>query len=127
MRILTQNDIRFEKSATGTLTCRLKDGTCYEHVHCITLFPLSLPGKFISVIRELDQEIEEIGVLDGLDGFEESQREFIHKSIEEHYFVPEISDIIKLKTKKSGRGQSLDEWQIDTNRGRKTIYLFNPR
>ncbi len=127
MKILTQEDIRFARTATGVLTCRLKDGTVHELLHCVTLFPLTLPDQFISVIKEIDQEIEEIGILQGLDGFEKDQKELVRWSMSEHYFVPEILDIRKLKTKQVLRGHGFDEWEIVTDRGRKVVYLFNPR
>ncbi|MFA6291349.1 MAG: DUF1854 domain-containing protein [Victivallales bacterium] len=127
MKILSQEEIRFEKSATGVLTCRLKDGTVHEHLHCVTLFPLTLPDLFISVIKEIDQEIEEIGILPGLDGFDEEQRQLIRQAMDERYFVPEILDIRKLKTKQVIRGHGFDEWEISTDRGKKIVYLFNPR
>ncbi len=127
MKILTHDDVRFEKSETGVLNCRLKDGTVHEHLHCVTLFPLTLPDQFISVIKEIDQETEEIGVIPGLDGFDEEQRQHIRRAMDERYFVPEILDINKLKTKQVIRGQGFDEWEIVTDRGKKSIYLFNPR
>ncbi|HCE42788.1 MAG TPA: hypothetical protein DET40_04510 [Lentisphaeria bacterium] len=127
MKILTKDDIRFEKSATGMLNCKLKDGTIHEHLHCVTLFPLTLHEKFISVIKELEQEIEEIGVIRGLDGFDEGQKQLVRHAIDERYFVPEILDIRKLKSKRSKRGHGFDEWEIETDRGRKIMYLFNPR
>ncbi len=127
MKILSQEDIRFEKSATGVLNCRLKDGTVHEHLHCVTLFPLTLPDLFISVIKEMDQEIEEIGILPGLDAFDEEQSQLIRHAMDERYFVPEILDIRKLKTKQVIRGHGFDEWEISTDRGEKIVYLFNPR
>lgn len=127
MKILTQDEIKFERSATGVLNCRLKDGTFHEHLHCVTLFPLTLPDQFISIIKEIDQEIEEVGILAGLDGFEKDQKELIRRAMDERYFVPEILDIRKLKTKQVLRGHGFDEWEIVTDRGKKTVYLFNPR
>ena len=127
MKILTQEDIRFAGTATGVLTCRLKDGTVHEHLHCVTLFPLTLPDLFISIIKEIDQEIEEIGILPGLDAFDEEQSQLIRRAMDERYFVPEILDIRKLKTKQVIRGHGFDEWEIVTDRGTKIVYLFNPR
>jgi len=127
MKILTKDDIRFEKSETGVLNCRLKDGTVHDHLHCITLFPLTLPEQFISVIKEIDQEIEEIGIITGLDEFDEEQIQLVRHAMDERYFVPEILDISRLKTKQVIRGHGFDEWEISTDRGRKIMYLFNPR
>ncbi|HBC88005.1 MAG TPA: hypothetical protein DCZ94_13725 [Lentisphaeria bacterium] len=127
MKILTKDDIKFEKSATGVLNCKLKDGTVHEHLHCITLFPLTLPEQFISVIKEIDQEIEEIGIMTGLEGFDEVQKQLVRRAMDERYFVPEILDISKLKTKQVIRGHGFDEWEITTDRGKKIMYLFNPR
>jgi hypothetical protein len=127
MKIMTQDEIRFQRSETGALTCRLSNGTVHEHLHCVTLFPLTLPDQFVSVIKEVDQETEEIGIIPALDGFDKEQRQLVSRAIEERYFVPEILDIIRLKTKRVKRGPSFDEWELVTNRGKKIIYLFNPR
>lgn len=127
MKIITKDDIVFEQSETGVLNCRLKDGTVHEHLHCVTLFPLTLPDRFISVIKEIDQEIEEIGIIPGLDGFDVEQKQLIRQAMDERYFVPEILDISKLKTKLVLRGHGFDEWEIVTDRGKKVVYLFNPR
>ena len=123
---MTHEEIRFEKSATGVLNCRLKDGTVHEHLHCVTLFPLTLPDQFISVIKEIEQETVEIGILPGVEEFDEEQKQLIRQAMDERYFVPEILDICKLKTKQVLRGHGFDEWEIVTDRGRKIIYLFNP-
>ncbi len=127
MKILSKDDIKFEKSPTGVLNCRLKDGTVHEHLHCVTLFPLTLPEQFISVIKEIEQEIEEIGIIMSLDGFGEDQQQLVRHAIDERYFVPEILDIAKLNSKQVKRGHGFDEWEITTDRGKKVMYLFNPR
>lgn len=127
MKILTGKNITFEKSATGVLNCRLKDGTVHEHLHCVNLFPLTFPEQFISVIKEVEQEIEEIGVISSLNGFEDEQKQLIIQAMDERYFVPEILDIRKLKTKQIVRGHGFAEWEISTDRGNKIMYLFNPR
>ena len=126
MKILKKDEICFEKGENGVLNCRFKDGTVHEHLHCVTLFPLTLPEQFISVVKEIDQEVEEIGVISRLDEFEEEQRQIIRHAVEERYFVPEILDVKKLKAKQT-RGQSIAEWEIVTDRGKKILHLFNPR
>jgi len=127
MNILTKDDVKFERSGTGVLNCRLKDGTVHEYLHCITLFPLTLPEQFISVVKEIDQEIQEIGIISDLEGFDEEQRQIVIRAMDERYFVPEILDISRLKTKQVIRGHGFDEWEIVTDRGKKIIFLFNPR
>ncbi|GEM_PF-1085356 len=127
MNILKKDDIKFEKSPTGVLNCRLKDGAVHEHLHCVTLFPLTLPEQYISVIKEFEMEVEEVGVIISLDGFSTDQLELVRKAVDERYFVPEILDIKRLSTKQSKRGHGFDEWIITTDRGEKTMYLFNPR
>lgn len=127
MKTLTQDDIRFERSANGVFSCRLKDGTMHEHLHCVTLFPMTLPERFVSVVKEIDQEIEEIGIIADLDGFDEAQRQLVRRAIDERYFVPEILDIRRIKTQRVTHKHGLDEWEIATDRGQKVMYLFNPR
>jgi hypothetical protein len=127
VKILTQDEVRFERSANGALSCQLKDGTVHEHLHCVTLFPLTLQERFFSVIKEIDQEIEEIGIIADLDGFDVDQRQLVRRAIDERYFVPEILDIRRVKTQPVIRGHGLDEWEIVTDRGTKVMYLFNPR
>ncbi len=127
MKILKHDEIHFEKSPTGGLNCRLKDGTVHEHLHCVTLFPLTIPEKFISVIKETGPDIEEIGVIPVLDGFSDEQKQFVRRAIDERYFVPEIMDIEKLKSKMTRRGHGFEEWKIKTDRGEKMLYLFNPK
>ncbi len=127
MRILGGNDVRFERSANGTLSCSLKNGEKHPQVHCIALFPLSNPGSFISVAEEKEHDLEEIGILGDLRDFDDGQRRMIEESAAERYFVPELSDMRKISSKQGRKGAGLCELEISTDRGPRIIHIFNPR
>lgn len=122
MNKLIPNEVIFERDPAGHLNCRLADGTLHEQVHCVSLFPLSMPEQFVSVVKEVEQEFEEIGVLAGLDKFSAEQRQIIRMAISERYFVPEILDIKRLD-----RRHGIFEWEVITDRGEKIFYQINPK
>ncbi len=122
MNKMGPQEIKFERDPAGHLNCRLADGTFYEQVHCVSLFPLSMPEQFVSVVKEVEQELEEIGVLTGLEKFPSEQRQIIRLAISERYFVPEILDIKRLD-----RRHGIFEWEVITDRGEKIFYQINPK
>ena len=122
MNKMGPQEIKFERDPACHLNCRLADGTTHEQVHCVSLFPLSMPEQFVSVVKEVEQEFEEIGVLAGLEKFSAEQRQIIRLAISERYFVPEILDIKRLE-----RRHGIFEWEVITDRGEKIFYQINPK
>ncbi|MBN1864013.1 MAG: DUF1854 domain-containing protein [Victivallales bacterium] len=86
MRLLSDKEIEFAKDDSGVLCCKLADGSLHSDVHCISLFPLSMPGNYISVLAGGGADSEEIGIIQCLEDFADNQRFLISEAVGERYF-----------------------------------------
>jgi hypothetical protein len=120
MTILDPRKVVFTAEPGGFLSLKLGDGKQYRKVECIALFPLSQPDTFIVINGVLDKKTEEIGIIKELSHLPPDQRDLVKNEIEFRYLAPEITDIKKM-TAKFG----MEEWDVDTNRGSRTIFIQN--
>ncbi len=68
----------------------------YDRVRLRRAFPFSLEDKYISV---LDSDQNEIGLIEDIEAFPESDRELIKKELERVYYSPRILSIRSVKEK----------------------------
>jgi len=118
MNKLDTNSIRFDLSDVGLLKLTIEDGTAIEPVHCVSLFPLSDPEEYVSVVREEDGEDNEIGIIERLSDLPRGQRDLVKRDIARRYFLPEIVDVRRITT--SGL---VDEWDVVTDKGPKVFHV----
>ena len=122
MKILDHNKIRFEMSESGTLNITLENKKVIEKVCCIPMFPFSDADNFISVVCEKGSEFEEIGIIRHFKELPSDQQKLVRENIKFRYFVPEITDIKKIRD-----AHGLWEWDVVTDRGEKSFYLRDTR
>jgi hypothetical protein len=120
-KFLDPGQLEFTQHPGGLLDVTL-DGSTVEGVHCVPLFPLSDPHRFISLVKPSRTNPEEIGILRELAELDEDQRRVVDEHIALRYFVPEIQEIVSLD-----ETVGLYELEVVTERGARTIFLLNPR
>lgn len=122
MKILDYNNVKFKRSESGALNITLEDGKRIRDVHCIPMFPFSDPEDFISIVCKKGSEFEEIGIIKHFKKLSSAQQNFVREDIKFRYFIPEITDIKRIK-----QTYSLWEWDVVTDRGEKRFYLRDRR
>jgi hypothetical protein len=120
-KFLDPKALEFTQHPGGQLDVTL-DGSTVEGVHCVPLFPLSDPHRFISLVKPSRTNPEEIGLLRELAELDGEQRRVVEAHIAFRYFVPEIQEIVSLD-----ETVGLYELEVVTERGARTIFLLNPR
>jgi hypothetical protein len=121
MNKLDPQKITFIKSHSGMLDIVMPDRTV-EGVHCVQMFPLSDPERFISVVRPVKPDPDEVGVIERLKDLPADQQKLVIEDIKFRYFVPEIEDILDVED-----SAGLYEMDLVTERGPRTIFILNPR
>ena len=118
MKLLKADECTFEDTQRGYLRLLFKDGTVFEKVECIALFPFSDPDSYISINGQQGKKSEEIGIIKKLGELSKDQQALVKKEVEFHSFMPEIKDIKKINPK-----YGLEQWDVKTDRGEKTFYV----
>ena len=85
----------FYESDAGFLGAEIK-GTKYDRVLLKRALPFGAPEDYVCVS---DIERNELGILEHVSEFDETQRELIHKELSLRYFTPVINDILSIKEK----------------------------
>ncbi len=122
MTLLDHNEIRFERLESGALNITLENKRVIENVYCIPMFPFSDSDNFISVVRKKGSEFEEIGIIKHFKKLSLDQQNLVRENIKFRYFVPEITDIKKIK-----HTHRLWELDVVTDRGEKRFYVRHRR
>ena len=112
MKILDPAELSFEPAANGFLRLKLNDGTIYEMVECHPLFPLSEPDAYISITKQDDSDVEEIGIIKTLKKLSAKQRSLVEREIQFRHFSPAIIVINKITSK-----YGVDQWEVVTDKG----------
>jgi hypothetical protein len=118
MNLLNPNEITFEQAENSFLRLKMKNGEIFEKIECTPLFPLSKPDTYISVSRQKEKNIEEIGIIKSLKVLSVEQRVLVENEIQFRYFSPYITDIRKIISK-----YGVDQWEVTTDRGEKTFFV----
>ncbi len=119
---LTPSDCVFYRTEGGLLGLRLK-GQDLGRVALVRMFPLRDPDKFISVRRENRSRNDsrgEFGVIEDLTPFAGEQRALIDEELNRRYFVPEITNVDKVKEE---YGHTY--WETQTTAGSRSFTAFD--
>lgn len=89
------------------------------HARLYRCFPLTNPGRFISVC---DSEGAEYGIIEDASALDESSRCALEGYFDRRYFTPTIRRILSLQQE-----ASMWNWRVETNRGLSEFYLRGVR
>ena len=93
----------------GRLVMTDDQGTVFEDVSVVPLFPISEPRKWISIISA---EGHEIASIEDLEAYSPEIQEYLLNELTYRDFVPRISKVISV----SGTSEPC-EWLVQTNHG----------
>jgi hypothetical protein len=116
MKYLDVSQLVFRQTAGGMLSLDVGQDAAYPDISCVQLFPLSHPLRYVSVCERCGGGLRELGVVRDCADFAQQQRELVLRHIRLSYFVPEITDILRI----SGR-RGTDTWDVETDRGNTTF------
>ncbi|HHW09556.1 MAG TPA: DUF1854 domain-containing protein [Firmicutes bacterium] len=91
------------------------DSTTFSDVSVHYMFPLSHPGKLITLC---DRNGEEIGVLDDISDLDEGSKQALWHELTVNYFVPKITRIVSIKEE-----FGITHWEVETDRGPRRFQL----
>jgi len=115
---LLPDNARFRRE--GTRLQMARDGSDdWREVGAVRLFPLTAPGRWISIV---DDDLKEIGLIEDLGAFGRDARRCIEDELERRYLTPQILRVISCRTR-----FDTAEWVVETNRGPATILVRDPR
>jgi hypothetical protein len=116
MNMFDAEDIFIERSADGAVSVKTAAGQAYKNVAFTQLFPQSDPNRYITMRYGQGQDFTEIGILKETSGLPEPMRRLIEEDIQFRYFVPQITDIVSITSRRG-----VDTWVVETDRGKKTF------
>jgi hypothetical protein len=122
-RFLDPEEVTFWRDRFGQLMLKLTDGREYREVVLTLAFPLTHPSRML-VVR--DSDLKEIGMIDDYLTVDEQSRKLLEEELEKAYFVPRILRILSAQygiTSMKSREQSLGTFEVETDRGPRTIQV----
>ena len=105
-------DVRFARNAEGRVILR-RGGERLVVGNVLSAFPLTRPGRMVSI---RDEQGEEVGVLDDVHALDPESRHILLDELERSYFMPRITDIVAVK-----EDLGVVSWEVETNRGPRTF------
>ena len=109
-RWLTPENAVFTSTSGGFVSLTYQEER-YERVLFFRAFPFSAPNEYISVRRE-DENNREIGMIEGLNAFDELTQKMIEEQLSLRYFMPQIKKIHEIKEQ-----YGYSYWHVSTNKG----------
>ena len=108
---LTPDNAEFSETKGGFITLSLS-GEDNGLVNIICTFPFTAPNEFLSV-RTADDKMEELGIIENINDFDNETIAIIKKQLEIRYFMPEITKVYSVKEE---YGHTY--WSVQTNKGK---------
>ena len=108
---LTPNNAVLSETKGGFITLCL-DGEDKGMVNIICTFPFTAPGEFLSV-RTADDKMEELGIIENINDFDNDTMAIIKKQLEIRYFMPKILKVFSVKEE---YGHTY--WSVLTDKGK---------
>lgn len=109
------------ESATVRLTVEndpnLSPDRSYRSVRIARAFPFANPDKYIGIRDSADKDI---GTLVTLDGIDAESRRIISEELERRYFMPIWKRSVRIVDQ-----YGIIEWEMETDRGKRTYLLRN--
>ena len=109
IRILDPKDLRFVTDLRGRLCLVLRNELCYFDVKPVRAFPLSFPDGYVELH---DVRGKRIGLLVGMEGLSETDRQLLGKALARRYFAPQILRILRIR-----ESYGLYAFDVETDRG----------
>jgi hypothetical protein len=116
MKYLDVSQLVFRQTAGGMLSLDVEQDAAYPDISCVQLFPLSHPLRYVSVCEKRGGGVRELGIIRDCADLAQPQRDLVLRHIRLSYFVPEITDILRI----AGR-RGIDTWDVQTDRGNTTF------
>jgi hypothetical protein len=113
--VLLSDTCTFERREHGVLVMRGPDKAPARRVVVRRMFPVSHPSELISV---LDGEETEVGVIEDLAAFPHAVRKLIEDELDQHYFVPVITEVRSIKLE-----FGFFRWNTVTTAGEREFYV----
>ena len=108
---LTPDNAVFSETRGGFITLSLS-GEDKGMVNIICAFPFTAPNEFLSV-RTADDKMEELGIIENINDFDNKTVDIIKKQLEIRYFMPKITKVYSVKEE---YGHTY--WSVQTNKGK---------
>lgn len=141
IRYIHPGEAKFCSSSDGALTVTFPGEPTFERVQAFNASPLSHPREFISLrVGEAKGQDVEVGVIEDLDAFPDSDRKLVELELRKRYFVYKVLKINSLReeigwlywsvtTDKGIREFSFPRWRQscaqDLRENGKVIYDFD--
>lgn len=114
---IDSDEVRITRGKAYTVNVEFFDGKTYENVEPRSLFPISGPTRYISLLNEKN---EEIAVIRNLNALMPESRKVVEEVLHEYYMIPKILKILDRK-EKSG----ILKWTVETDHGLREIDIHN--
>ena len=98
-----------------TVNLELFGGGKYENLEPRCLFPITGPGRYISLLTDKN---EEIAVIRNVDNLMPESKKVINEVLKEYYLIPKITRILDRSEK-----YVILKWTADTDRGVREIEI----
>lgn len=95
LRYLTKKNASFSRTKGGFLSLTF-DGTQYDRVHVVRMFPFTDPNDYIS-IRTTGEQSKEIGVIEHMKDFDAETQTMLTEQLALRYFTPVIRKIKQIR------------------------------
>lgn len=95
LRYLTKDNAVFSRTKGGFIRLAF-DGTEWDRVQVIRLFPFTDPERYIS-IRTVEERSKEIGVIEDMNKMPKETRKMLEEQLNLHYFTPVIQKVLDIK------------------------------
>lgn len=123
--LLPASCVRLFRSASDSATVRvtvenaprLSPDRSYLRVKIARAFPLSKPDRYIGL---RDGNDKDIGLLQTLEGIDDTSRKIISEELDRRYFMPVWQRTVRIKEE-----YGVVEWEMMTDRGLRTFHLRN--
>lgn len=114
---IDSDEVKITRGKAYTVNVEFFDGKTYENIEPRSLFPISGPTQYISLLNEKN---EEIAVIRNLNALMPESRKVVEEVLHEYYMIPKILKILDRK-EKSG----ILKWTVETDHGLREIDIHN--
>ena len=114
---IDSDEVRITRGCAYTLNLEFYDGRKFEEVEARSLFPISGPRRYITL---LDKDGKEVAVIRNLDTIMPESRAAVEDALKEYYLIPKITKILEREEK-----YGVLKWTVETDRGLRSFDIRN--
>lgn len=114
---IDSDEVRITRGCAYTLNLEFFDGRKYEEVEARSLFPISGPKRYVTL---LDKDGKEIAVIRNLDTIMPESKLAVEDALKEYYLIPKITRILEREEK-----YGVLKWTVETDRGLRSFDIRN--